>query len=73
MKFDLFTQVVLREDISKYVLKKGDMATIVEHYPMSESQEDGYSLEGFNVETITVEVAESQIERVKASVSQFAG
>ncbi|WP_338022449.1 DUF4926 domain-containing protein [Argonema antarcticum] len=71
MKFDLFTQVVLREDIPKYGLKKGEMATIVEHYPMSESQEDGYSLEGFNVETITVEVAESQIERVKASVSQF--
>ncbi len=73
MKFALFTQVVLPENIPKYGLKKGDMATIVEHYPMPESQEDGYSLAGFNVETITVEVAESQIERVEASVSQFAG
>ncbi|MBD2181538.1 DUF4926 domain-containing protein [Planktothrix sp. FACHB-1355] len=69
MKFNLFTEVVLREDIPKYGLKKGDLATIVEHYLMPESEEDGYSLEGFNVETITVEVAESQIEPVKASVS----
>ncbi|MCL1463876.1 DUF4926 domain-containing protein [Argonema galeatum A003/A1] len=55
----------MREDIPKYDLKKGDVATIVEHYPMPEDQEEGYSLEGFNVETITVEVAESKIERVK--------
>ncbi|MFB2922414.1 DUF4926 domain-containing protein [Aerosakkonema funiforme] len=69
MQFNLFTQVALREDIPKYGLKKGDIATIVEHYPMPEGEEDGYSLEGFDVETITVEVAESQIEPVKASVS----
>ena len=73
MKFELFTQVVLREDIPKYGLKKGDRATIVEHYQMPEGEEDGYSLEGFNVETITVEVTESQIQPVQASVYQVTG
>lgn len=71
MKFELFSQVALREDIPKYGLKKGAIATIVEHYPMSEGEEDGYSLEGFNVEAITVEVAESQIEAIKAPVLQL--
>ncbi|MEG4850793.1 DUF4926 domain-containing protein [Microcoleus sp. B5-D4] len=70
MKFECFSEVALREDIPKYNLKKGATATIVEHYPMPESEEDGYSLEGFNVEEITVEVAESQIEAIKAAVLQ---
>lgn len=71
MKFKLFSQVALREDIPKYGLKKGATATIVEHYQMPEAEEDGYSLEGFNVEGITVEVAESQIEAIKTSVLQL--
>jgi hypothetical protein len=71
MKFGLFSQVALREDIPNYNLKKGAVANIVEHYPMPEGQEDGYSLEGFNVEAITVEVAESQIESIKAPVLQL--
>ena len=62
MKFQLFSQVALREDIPKYGLKKGTTATIVEHYQMPEGEEDSYSLEGFNLEAITVEVAESQIQ-----------
>lgn len=57
----LFSQVALTEDLPQYHLKQGDTATIVEHYPMPESQEDGYSLEGFNVPEITIEVTASQI------------
>ncbi|RMD95200.1 MAG: DUF4926 domain-containing protein, partial [Calditrichaeota bacterium] len=48
-------------------LKKGDVATIVEYHP-SETSEDGYSLEIFNVfgETIAVVVvSESDIEPLK--------
>ncbi|MEG4025571.1 MULTISPECIES: DUF4926 domain-containing protein [unclassified Microcoleus] len=70
MKFEFFSEVALREDIPKYNLQKGATATIVEHYPMPEGEEDSYSLEGFNVEAITVEVAESQIEAIKAAVLQ---
>jgi hypothetical protein len=40
------------------------MATIVEYYPMPEGEENGYSLEGFDIPQITVEVGESQIEAV---------
>ncbi len=57
----LFSQVALAEDLPQYYLKRGDTATIVEHYPMPEPQEDGYSLEEFDVPQITLEVTASQI------------
>lgn len=57
----LFSQVALVQDLPEYNLKRGDMATIVEHYPMPEGEEDGYSLEGFDVPQVTLEVAASQI------------
>jgi hypothetical protein len=63
MKFQLFTQVVLTEDIPAFNLKKGSIGTVVEYYPMPEEQEDGYSLEGL-IPLDTVEVAESQIAAI---------
>lgn len=59
-EYPLFSQVALAEDLPEYNLKRGAIATIVEHYPMAEG-EDGYSLEGFHVPTITIEVSASQI------------
>lgn len=56
----LFSQVALAQDLPEYNLKRGEIATIVEHYPMPEG-EDGYSLEGFDVPQVTVEVSASQI------------
>ncbi len=61
MKLPLFSQVILKEDIPELGIKKGAIATIVEHYPMPDTEEDGYSLEGL-VAQDTVEVSESQIE-----------
>lgn len=66
-QYPLYSQVALAEDLPEYNLKRGAIATIVEHYPMPEGDEDGYSLEGFNVPNVTVEVAASQI----ISVSQL--
>ena len=63
MKFDLFSRVALQIDLPEYGLRRGDVATIVDHHPVS-GGEDGYSLEVFNAlgETIVVVVlAESQI------------
>jgi hypothetical protein len=60
----LFEEVVLTKDIPKRGLKKGDVATILEHHPVSNA-EDGYSLELFNAlgDTIAViTVSESAIE-----------
>ena len=62
MKYALFSQVALAEDLPNYGLKKGMVATVVEHYSASEgSIEDGYSLEGFDVPHVTVEVPESML------------
>ncbi len=64
MTYKLFEEVVLTKDIPKRGLKKGDVATIVEHHPVSD-EEDGYSLELFNAlgDTIAViTLPESAIE-----------
>jgi hypothetical protein len=69
MKFELFKEVVLLNDIPERKLKKGDIATVVEHHP-SESSGDGYTLEVFNAigDTIAViTVTESEIEPLKES------
>jgi hypothetical protein len=63
MTFELFSRVALQTDIAEYGLRRGDIATIVDHHPVREG-EDGYSLEVFNAlgETIAVVVvSESQI------------
>ena len=62
MTFELFSRVALRTDVAEYGLRRGDVATIVDHHPVREG-EDGYSLEVFNAlgETIAVVVvSESQ-------------
>ncbi len=64
MTYCLFEEVVLLENIAEKGLKKGDVATIVEHHPVTDG-EDGYSLEVFNAlgNTIAViTVSESAIE-----------
>lgn len=68
MTFKLFEQVVLTQDIPERKLRRGDVATIVEHHPMRQG-EDGYSLELFNGigETIAViTVPESAIQPLSA-------
>jgi hypothetical protein len=55
MTYNLFKEVVLLKDISEKGLKKGDVATIVEHHPVTDG-EDGYTLEVFNALGDTVAV-----------------
>jgi hypothetical protein len=69
MKFPLFKEVALSRDIPEEGLKKGDIAMVVDHHPVSKG-EDGYSLEVFNAlgETIVVTVVpESAIEPLRAN------
>ena len=64
MRFELFSQVALAQDLPEHALRAGDLATIVDHHPV-EDGEDGYSLEVFDVlgDTLAVvTVAESYIE-----------
>ena len=55
MKYQLFEEVFLRQDVPEKGLQQGDVATIVDVHPGS-NREDGYSLEVFNVfgETLAV-------------------
>ncbi len=67
MKYAPSQEVVLTRDIPDKGLKKGDVATVVDHHPVP-SGEDGYSLEVFNAlgDTIAVITApESLIEPLK--------
>ncbi|MEQ8969264.1 MAG: DUF4926 domain-containing protein [Coleofasciculus sp. C1-SOL-03] len=61
IQYPLFSQVALAQDLPEYNLKRGDIATIVEYYHKAEGEEDGYSLEGFDLPQVTIEVAASQI------------
>ncbi len=55
MSYKLFEEVVLAKDIPEKRLKKGDVATVVEHHPVPDGEE-GYSLEIFNARGDTVAV-----------------
>ena len=55
MTYKLFEEVVIKKDIPERRLKKGDVATIVEHHPVSDG-ENGYSLELFNALGDTIAV-----------------
>jgi len=78
MRYKLFREVVLKTDIPAKNLKKGDVATVVEHHPVSDG-EDGYSLEVFNalgnsIAVVTVEESaiESLTENEVLSVRELA-
>ncbi len=55
MTYRLFKKVALLYDMPDKKLKKGDIAVIVEHHPVSDD-EDGYSLEIFNAVGDTIGV-----------------
>ena len=62
MTYKLFEEIVLTRDIPEKKLKKGDVATIVEHHSVLDG-EDGYSLEVFDVLGNTIAVIKpSQID-----------
>lgn len=69
MKFEMFSRVALKTDVSENGLRRGDVATIVEYHQGRPGQEPGYSLEVFNAvgETVAViTLRESQIEPLSA-------
>ena len=69
MKFEMFSRVALKTDVSEHGLRRGDLATIVEYHEGRSGQEPGYSLEVFDAIGNTVAVitlAESEIEPLSA-------
>ncbi len=68
MRFELFEQAALARDIPEKRLKRGDLATIVDHH-LAKGEEPGYSIEVFNAlgDTIAVTaVPESFLQRLTA-------
>ena len=55
MTFDLYREVALAYDLPTEGLRRGDVATVVEHLPAA-AGEDGYILEVFNAVGETVKV-----------------
>ena len=39
-EYPLFSQVALAEDLPKHHLKRGDSATVVEHYPIPDEENE---------------------------------
>ena len=69
MKYEMFSRVALKANLPKHRLRRGDVATIVEHHQGHPGQEPGYTLEVFNAVGETVDVVtvrESQIEPLTA-------
>jgi len=70
MKYELYTRIALSADLPEHGLRRGDVATLVEHHSGRPGQEDGYSLEVFNAvgDTIAVvTVCESLVEPLTAN------
>jgi hypothetical protein len=69
MKFPLFNRVALAVDIPGKGIRRGDVATVVEHHPApATGMGPGYSVEVFNAlgKTITVlTVPESHLEALR--------
>lgn len=55
MRYKLFQQVALAKDIPEKKLRRGDLATVVDHHPTRDG-EPGYSIEIFNAVGDTVVV-----------------
>ncbi len=64
MKFELFSQVALTEDVVEHGLRSGDIVTIVELMPANVHHPAGYIVEIFSVTGQTLDVVgllESQL------------
>lgn len=48
MSLELYQSVALRRDLPEHNLKKGDVATLIDHVPHPSGGEDSYILEVFN-------------------------
>jgi len=69
MTLELFSRVVLTQDVPAEGLRQGDVATIVEKYLDSSGNLVGLELELFSANGETVAVASVPVEAVRASTS----
>lgn len=65
MPFELFSDVILTTDLPEEALKAGDVGTVVERHIVP-GQEDGYSVEFFDMTGRTVAVATLPASHLRA-------
>jgi hypothetical protein len=65
MPFELLPRVILTADLPEEDLKKGDVGTVVEHHVVP-GQEDGYSVEFFDMIGNTVAVVTLQASLLRS-------
>ena len=69
MKHNLLDRGALTVDVPKHNLQVGDVATVVEHLPGAQGQEEGHTVEVFNAageSMAVVTVKESEIGSLNA-------
>ena len=65
MTFELFTRVVLTQDIPEEGLRRGDVATIVEEHRDSSGQVIGFEVELFSANGDTLAVCSVPVDAVR--------
>ena len=65
MRFELYSDVILTTDMPEEDLKAGDVGTVVERHIVS-GQEDGYSVEFFDMTGRTVAVVTVPAHQLRA-------
>ncbi|MGC8553503.1 MAG: DUF4926 domain-containing protein [Phycisphaerae bacterium] len=65
MPFELFTDVILTEDLPAENLRAGDVGTVVDHH-CAPGMEDGYSVEFFDMVGDTVAVMTVPVRLLRA-------
>ena len=56
MPFDMYGDVILTRDVTEHGLRAGDVGTVVERHVVAGVNEDGYSVEFFDMTGNTVAV-----------------
>lgn len=66
MKFDMFSEVQLTEDLPESNLSRGTHAIIVDYCPRPEGHEDGYVLEVLNNQGKAYRVIAVEVSKIES-------
>jgi hypothetical protein len=71
MKFELYKDVILKQDVPKYKLKKGDVVTLVEGYERSAKYPEHYAAEIFSPTGKTLGVCTLAVTEIEQMNKNF--
>ncbi|MDX1961190.1 MAG: DUF4926 domain-containing protein [Leptospiraceae bacterium] len=71
MKFELFKDVILKVDVPRYKLKKGDIVTVVEVYPKTIKHNEHYACEIFSILGKSLGVCTLGVDQIESIKEDF--